>query len=68
MLVLRVLRGVQHYSRREKAPYEEQNAPSEEPVPRKERFVSIGKVHDQTTQAALNYWTRAFAELMDMVL
>ena len=55
-------------SRGKKIPREEFGIPREELVPRDERFVSIGEVHDQTMQAALNYWTRVFAELMDMVL
>ena len=42
--------------------------PREGPAPREGRFVSIGEVHDQTTRVALNYWTRAFAELMDLLL
>ena len=55
-------------SRGKKVPRKEFRIPCEELVPREERFVSIGEVNDQTTQAALNYWTRAFVEFMDMVL
>ena len=50
-------------SRGEQVPREERPAPHEELVPRKERFVSIGEVHNQTAQAALNYSPRAFVEL-----
>ena len=69
-----VERGSKFLERREgslrgdKVPCEEFRIPRKELIPREEWFVSIGEVHNQTTQAALNYWTRVFAELMDMVL
>ena len=47
----------------EKVPHEEQTAPHGELVPHKERFVSIGKVHVETMQVALNDQPIAFIEL-----
>ena len=51
-------------SRGEKVPRKERPVPCDEIVPHKERFVSIGKVHNQTAQAALNYCHRVFVELV----
>ena len=47
----------------EKVPYKERPAPCKELFPCEERFVSIGKVHNQTARAALIYLPRVFVEL-----